>query len=829
MKLLRSYPEGFLEETERESRPALRVGSGVGALALSSFFLVDLLLVPKELWVTAFTIRALCWLVLSAIFVVTFLPMWKETWARPAAWVSFWVTGGGVIAVTALAGGGASRYHEALLLTNIGWSSLRIPWKRWEPPINFVLLCMAYDLVMVAGDLRGPVVVWATNNAMLWLGALIATALSELLTRQRTQDFLFRRELAENTTRLAEVDRAKSRFFANLSHELRTPISLTVAPVEVMLEGQGGRLDAGQRETLQLVRRNGLRLLKMMDDLLALTLAEVGNLRLRMELLDVGQLAHGLRMDLQQFVELKRLNLHIEVAEGVVPVIGDAELIERVLVTFLGNSAKFSESGGEIRLAVNPAEHGGVLITVSDTGMGIPAEELPRIFEPFYHGKRESGGRPGGGAGVGLALAKAVVELHGGTLDVESTEGEGTTIRMTIPPHPPESAPVERRRRGMELVAGGGRGIETGLPEWHATFRTTSDYRLQALRDVTERPVQRSTNFAPAAAPRVLIVEDNPDMTRFLETILASQYRTLTATDAAEGARLAVSQLPDIVVTDLEMPGRNGMDLVRDLRADPRTANLPIVMLASSDAASHRAPEGAEKPDAYVPKPFKVIDLTGAINALVQQQERGRSASMAERDEALVYMATGIADVASTALEALSADDAKPASAQASLTDLVSSLQSFVRPLDSSAVVERSLTPLVREAIGELESVRFMSRSNAQVRVEPDDFISLLRLLVRIGLEGGAPGSTVAVEVTEDASGTAMVAIRDGGPSLPPEHALRLFYPFNDAVDPDVSTALAGYRRRIERLRGRLTMEHGDGEASAFVIRLPAVRPFGKT
>ena len=311
MKLLRSYPEGFLEETERESRPALRVGSGVGALALSSFFLVDLLLVPKELWVTAFTIRALCWLVLSAIFVVTFLPMWKETWARPAAWVSFWVTGGGVIAVTALAGGGASRYHEALLLTNIGWSSLRIPWKRWEPPINFVLLCMAYDLVMVAGDLRGPVVVWATNNAMLWLGALIATALSELLTRQRTQDFLFRRELAENTTRLAEVDRAKSRFFANLSHELRTPISLTVAPVEVMLEGQGGRLDAGQRETLQLVRRNGLRLLKMMDDLLALTLAEVGNLRLRMELLDVGQLAHGLRMDLQQFVELKRLNLHI--------------------------------------------------------------------------------------------------------------------------------------------------------------------------------------------------------------------------------------------------------------------------------------------------------------------------------------------------------------------------------------------------------------------------------------------------------------------------------------------------------------------------------------
>ena len=202
---------------------------------------------------------------------------------------------------------------------------------------------------------------------------------------------------------------------------------------------------------------------------------------------------------------------------------------------------------------------------------------------------------------------------------------------------------------------------------------------------------------------------------------------------------------------------------------------------------------------------------------------------MAERDEALVYMATGIADVASTALEALSADDAKPASAQASLTDLVSSLQSFVRPLDSSAVVERSLTPLVREAIGELESVRFMSRSNAQVRVEPDDFVSLLRLLVRIGLEGGAPGSTVAVEVTEDASGTAMVAIRDGGPSLPPEHALRLFYPFNDAVDPDVSTALAGYRRRIERLRGRLTMEHGDGEASAFVIRLPAVRPFGKT
>jgi signal transduction histidine kinase len=577
------------------------------------------------------------------------------------------------------------------------------------------------------------------------------------------------------------------------------------------------------------VRRNGLRLLKMMDDLLALTLAEVGNLRLRMEMLDIGQLAHGLRMDLQQFVESKALDLRIDVAEGVVPVIGDAELIERVLVTFLGNAAKFSERGGKISLEICPAEHGGVMVIVSDTGAGIAADELPHIFEPFNQSNAESLGRPGG-AGVGLALAKAVVELHGGTISVSSTEGVGTTVRMTVPPHPPESAPVERRRRGMEMVAGGGRGIETGLPEWHATFRTTSDYRLQALRDVTERPVRRSTTLAPAAAPRVLIVEDNPDMTRFLETILAPEYRTITASDANDGMRTAVSHLPDVVVTDLEMPGRSGMEMVQDLRSDPRTATIPIVMLASSDAAEHRASETGERPDAYVPKPFKVNDLTGAINALVQQQERGRSASMAERDEALLYMASGITDAASSALSQLADGDegSDNTPARQVLQGLVESLTSFARPLDTSSVVVRGLTQITEEAVGRLDRVRVKSLSNASVRVDPSDFMDLLRLLVQVGLDGETPADSVSIEITEDASSTATIRIRDGGPGVPPEHAQRLFYPFNEAVDPDVSTALAGYRRRIERLNGRLVIEHGERGASSFLIRLPALRPFGK-
>lgn len=825
--------EAFLDEL-REAGPALlRLASALGFVAFSAMWFVDPFLASGSDLQGARTVRVLSCSVLAALFAASFAGDLGKRQVRPLSMAAFVTTGLSVIALTHFTGGAASTYHEALYLTMFGYGMLPLPWRRFDALVLYLGTVTTYIGVMLAGGRPSPTGALPTHAALLLLAVLIAGVMNDYMMGSRRSDFQARLELAKANEQLMVLDQAKSRFFANLSHELRTPLTLTMAPIDALLESSREPLSDGQREKLELAQRNALRLLRQVDDLLALTRAEASALRLHVSDVDLVGMLRTLAADIAELARRKRLHLEVVADAGLPTVQADGELIERVLLNVIGNAAKFVKEGGRIVLGAR-REGDGVAITVQDDGIGIRAEDLPHIFDRFY--QVDSGSkRSFGGTGIGLALARELMELHGGTIRAESTPGVGTTLICWLPITLPASVAHD------PALVHARDDSSTGLPEWHDAIRSASSYRYQGIADATERRIAPRPR-PKSELPTILVVEDNPDMIRLISALLGHDYNVHSATDGATGLRYARDRRPDLIISDVMMPVMDGFEMARELRASPLTSQIPLMFLTARGALHDRVEGHGIGAEQYLAKPFRNEELLAQVEALLSRQRTVRGAERARQDEAIVFMASGVAEALARPIGALDAarraasPEQTPAldAATDAIADMVRVLGELTHaaatPVDVPADPATVLAGVVASFSAGLgdhhPALHLAVDKSAPVGMGADELGQVVSTLVCRALRVTPAGRNVFVSTRHVVDGTLSITVTDEGPTLSPDQLERLFFPFNDA-----SAAAAGGLRAglamleashlVARRGGTLHVEPTGTGGLAISVRLP--------
>jgi signal transduction histidine kinase len=422
-------------------------------------------------------------------------------------------------------------------------------------------------------------------------------------------------EAEERAAALAEIDRAKTAFFSNVSHEFRTPLTLMLGPLEDLLRQE--QAAPIQREQLSLIHRNGLRLLRLVNTLLEFSRIEAGRVEARYAPTDLAMLTREFASIFRSAVERAGLRLTVDCAELGETVYIDRSMWEKIVFNLLSNALKFTFSG-EIEVGLRRLEH-AVQLRVRDTGTGIPAHELPRLFERF---RRVEGarGRSFEGSGIGLSLLQELVQLHGGTVRVDSTLGQGSTFTVEIPLG---SAHLPANR----LV---------GATSTAATAPGTNPYVEEALRWLTGEQMAmpaaetQAGKAQPAAEddtrPRILLADDNADMRDYLQHLLQERYRVVAVEDGEAALRLLRSgPCPDLLLSDVMMPRLDGIALLRAVRAEPAFVGLPVVLL-SARAGMEASEEGLEAgADDYLVKPFGARELLARVRANVELGRQRRA------------------------------------------------------------------------------------------------------------------------------------------------------------------------------------------------------------
>ncbi|MDG9702802.1 SpoIIE family protein phosphatase [Streptomyces sp. DH37] len=418
---------------------------------------------------------------------------------------------------------------------------------------------------------------------------------------------------------LAELDRAKTAFFSNISHEFRTPLTLIMGPLEE-LRGRLAGADEEVREELEVIRRNGLRMGRLVNTLLDFSRIEAGRLRARFEPVDLAAVTAELASVFRSAVDRAGLAFEVDCPTLPEPVHLDRDMWEKVVLNLLSNALKFTFEGSiGVRLR---AEEGQAVLLVSDTGIGVPAEELPRLFERF-HRIENARARSNEGSGIGLALVKELVGLHGGTITADSVEGEGTvfTIRLPMGSARPPAGPAARAAEPFPASTAADPYLQEALRWLPRAGRDTVPEEPEEPEEPAPPAAEGAEGAPPgpgAARARVLIADDNADMREYLQRILAPNYRVTAVADGRAALEAVRADAPDLVVSDVMMPRMDGLELVAALRADSRTAGVPVLLL-SARAGQEASIEGLESgADDYLVKPFSAAELLARVRAAVK-------------------------------------------------------------------------------------------------------------------------------------------------------------------------------------------------------------------
>jgi signal transduction histidine kinase len=409
---------------------------------------------------------------------------------------------------------------------------------------------------------------------------------------------------------LEEMDRLKTEFFANISHEFRTPITLTLGPLEQLLSGRRGELPGWVRERLEVMQRNQQRLLELINQILDLAKLEAGRMELRCApMRDVNRFVEQRAEQFRPVAEPRGVELRLELDDrlGGADLYVDAAELDRLVVNLLSNAVKFTHEGW-IEVKTERTQE-ALRLAVADSGVGITADELPHIFDRF----RQAGGgatREYAGTGIGLALVKEIATLHGGEVTVHSQQGRGSTFRVTLPLGKDHLNPASV----VEVAAG---EADTGVSS-SAAFLLLEG--AGAGGSAEEANAAARATFDPRKRT-ILYAEDNADLRDYVRDLLAPDYNVFLAVDGREALELLRAQPPDLVVTDLMIPLVSGRELVQTIRADRALESIPVLVLTARSAIGARIESLDAGADDFASKPFDAAELRARIRSLLRIKE----------------------------------------------------------------------------------------------------------------------------------------------------------------------------------------------------------------
>ena len=610
--LIAAYRE---EDTARRAS-RLRIGIWISAVGMLAGVTLDFVVYPERLRLL-FIIRVVAIVLLLALLFLLQRSDGKRALVKNLG------LGMALVDVLAFAimvyflGGAASPYYAGINLVLLGMSVL-LPWTLYETLWVTIASIAIYALVCLAeGGLFEPGGFSAFFNNVYFVAitGVICVISAQLQSVARFNDFQLRHRLDTRNRELQELDKLKTNFFSNVTHELRTPLALILGPIDSILK-QGERLEQQLHDNLLVAQRNSLRLLKLINDLLDLTRMEQGDNVLSKKRIQLRSYLEGIVDSVRHLATAKGVALRTEPAETQLHLEADPARLEKVVLNLLTNAIKFTGRGGSVRVGWQTLPEGRIAIHVEDTGSGIRPEDVEKIFDRFYQVSGEGGAREQG-VGIGLALAKELVEQHGGALRVDSEPGKGSRFTVELPD-------AEALGTDSRIGTGTEHGAADPAPESAASG--DDQPLLQAFRSADRTFVHRNTesdevSVSGSGDRTVLLVEDEPDMMRYVSGLLNKHFRLVSARDGRNLHALIERHAPQLVLLDWMLPGKDGLTLCREIRGKSANETRKVVILTArvdEDSKMEALKAGA---DDFLLKPFSGVELVTRIENLIRNSE----------------------------------------------------------------------------------------------------------------------------------------------------------------------------------------------------------------
>ena len=423
----------------------------------------------------------------------------------------------------------------------------------------------------------------------------------ETIVKERTA------ELERKNVKIMEMDQMKTRFFSNVSHEFRTPLTLIIGPLEDLLVDK--ELTSHKKDTLETMHRNALRILGLVNQLLDLAKIDAGSMKLKIMYYDLNKVIRLISRSFTPMAERKKIRYTIAIPEEVMNCFFDRDKVEKIMVNLLSNAFKFTPEHGEITCSVTSENKRNgdtryVELLVKDTGPGIPAEQLEKIFDRFYQ-VEDGWKKETSGTGIGLSLTKELTVLQHGEIRVESDLQKGSRFMVRLPVGKDHLKPQEYDILKDEEIEGQSLYIKCNISD-----------NSQKVRDDTYE-----TSFG-IDRPIVLIVDDSQDIRRHIRESLDKNFIIKEAGNGKEGLEKAIAIVPDLIITDLMMPEMDGLELCRKLKTDERISHIPVIMLTAKAEVEDKI-EGLETgADDYITKPFNIKELIIRTKNLIEQRKK---------------------------------------------------------------------------------------------------------------------------------------------------------------------------------------------------------------
>jgi len=616
----------FEKESKQKAIGDTKTGTVAASIAFPIYSVLDYFVYPDHYY-EFLIIRAAVILICMSVFWLMHTKPGKA-YPREFGVFAYIVCCLSIVLMVHRVGGYQSPYYAGVNLVLIIFLAI-LP---MDLPRTIVICAVAYAAYII------PIVVFQSidnlaiflNNNFFFLSTIILVILSShFATNLRFKEFSARYNLAEANEELKKLDILKSQFFANVSHEVRTPLTSVISPIQSLYQGDIGELSIEQSRLISQMYRNSLKLLDMINQMLDFSKFEARKMELRLGPVDLDETLRDIIAVFEDVTERKGINLGYVRETNVPPLYLDIDKLERILMNLLRNAIKFTESGS---ITVRTGKKQGfIVIEVEDTGIGIPRDHLPHIFKRFQQVDASSTRRYEG-TGLGLTIVKEAVDLMKGSIEVFSEEGKGTRFVFQLPDNLDKLAPVafiERRmdeRRKLSLSFGGEERRKSKRRKEDLAKISVDDLALIEKElypvevEVEEKEEEHET--PGEMTHNVLLVEDNADLRNYVSKMLNRfGHGVLTAEDGLDGWHRARNELPDIIVSDVMMPRMDGFELVAKVKSDEKTMHIPVILITAKHELDSKIEGLKTGADDYLSKPVNIRELDARIKNLLTMRK----------------------------------------------------------------------------------------------------------------------------------------------------------------------------------------------------------------